>query len=89
MLPQLQVARINPALIARYGLPLDINGVLITDTGPYGARAGLKSLDIIRAINGDPIETTAEVEEVLSDPGRWVQLDLERAGRLLSLRFRL
>ncbi|WP_088635312.1 trypsin-like peptidase domain-containing protein [Phaeobacter sp. 22II1-1F12B] len=89
VLPQLQVARINPALIARYGLPLDINGVLITDTGPYGARAGLKPLDIIRAINGDPIETTAEVEEVLSDPGRWVQLDLERAGRLLSLRFRL
>jgi S1-C subfamily serine protease len=89
VLPGLRVARVNPQIIARYGLPLDVSGILVTDTGRYGARAGLRPLDLIAAINGQTVETSADVAAALRDPGRRVRIDLLRGGRLIALQFRL
>ena len=87
--PGLRVARANPVIIARFGMALNTKGVLVTDAGPIGARAGFKKLDIISEINGRKMETSADVEQALTDPGRRLQIELLRNGRRLSLRFRL
>lgn len=89
VLPDLTVALANPAVIARYGLPLKTEGVLVTDPGPLGARVGLQTGDVIRTINREEILASGDVEAALTRPGRRVQLELMRRGQKLSLRFRL
>lgn len=88
-LPGLRVARSNPAIIARYGLPLRLRGILVTDTGPLGARAGLKPMDEIVSINGRLVERTGEVRDALINPGRRVRMELQRKGRRVTLQFRM
>jgi len=89
VLPGVKVSRINPAVIARYGLPLTLTGVVVLDTGRLGARAGLKPGDVLLEINGSDIERSADVIQALTDPGRKVQMELQRRGQRMSLRFRL
>lgn len=89
VLPELSVARANPAVIARFGLPLNTQGVVVTGPGPYGARAGLQTGDVILAVNDHKIERSRDVQQALTDPGRWLQMDLLRRGQRVSLRFRL
>ncbi|MGD9864318.1 MAG: trypsin-like peptidase domain-containing protein [Pseudodonghicola sp.] len=89
VLPGLSIARANPAVIARYGLPLSTEGVVVADPGPYGGRAGLQQGDVILAIDDTAIARTGDVRKALTDPGRWLKVDLARRGQRVSLRFRL
>ena len=89
VLPGLTVARANPVILSRYGMPLATEGVVVTDPGPYGSRAGLRETDVILAVNGQEAEASRDVERALTDPGRAVQLDILRDGRRFQLRFRL
>ncbi|WP_050605855.1 trypsin-like peptidase domain-containing protein [Ruegeria sp. 6PALISEP08] len=89
VLPGLVVSRINPAVITKLGLPLSLSGVVVIDPGPYGARAGLRPGDVIETINAVDIQRPGDVERAMTDPGRRVQMGLQREGRSVSLRFRL
>lgn len=89
VLPGLTVARANPATIARLGLPLSTDGVVVTAPGPFGARAGLRVGDAINRIDRAPIETSSDVADALARSGRWVTIDLSRRGQPMQLRFRL
>ncbi len=88
-LPGLTVARINPQVITRLGLPLSAEGVVVTDPGPYAARGGVQTGDVVLAVNGKAVTSTDDVYALLANSGRWVQLDLNRRGRQVALRFRL
>ena len=83
------VARANPAIISRFGLPVSISGVIITDPGQFGTRAGLQFGDVVAVVNDTEMSTTQDVRDALTDPGRWVKMDLIRRGQRVSLRFRL
>lgn len=89
VLPGLRVARVNPAIIARLGLPLSAQGVVVTDAGPLGERAGLQAGDLLLAVNGREVAGSDELRDALTRPGRRLQLDLLRQGQRVSLRFRL
>ena len=89
VLPGLEVARANPAVIAENGLSLNTEGVVVTDPGPNGLRAGLRPGDVVLAINGEEIGRPGDVAALLSDPGRRLLIEIGRDGRRLSLRFRL
>ncbi|MEX0285180.1 MAG: trypsin-like peptidase domain-containing protein [Paracoccaceae bacterium] len=89
VLPGLTVARINPLQMARYGLPLNFEGVVVTVPGQYGGRVGLNPGDVLIGINGRDIETPGDVSRALRNPGRRVQMDVIRQGRRLALRFRV
>jgi len=88
-LPQVQLININPAVLAEFGLPLSSDGVVVADTGPFGARAGLRVGDVITEINGARVSDTGEAARKLAASGRWLSLSVERAGQRMQLRFRL
>lgn len=88
VLPGLTVARANPAIIARYGLPFNLSGVVVTDPARLGARVGLQTGDVLMSVNGRATERPGEVARALRKAGRRVQMDVMRGGRHISLRFR-
>ncbi|SDO59867.1 Do/DeqQ family serine protease [Lutimaribacter pacificus] len=89
VLPGLVVSNLNPAVIAEYGLPLGADGVLVDEPGPYGARIGLRPGDIIRAVNGDEIASTADADRALSADMRALSLDVQRGLQRIVMRARL
>ena len=88
-IPELEIANINPAVLAEYGLPLNATGVVITDPGPAGPRAGLARGDILRAINDVPLTDTAQAEALLRETSRWLSLEIQRGNQRQVMRFRL
>ncbi|SNY50296.1 Do/DeqQ family serine protease [Pseudooceanicola antarcticus] len=88
-IPGLALVTVNPAVIAEAGLAPDTQGALITDPGSIGLRAGLRALDVIEAVNGAPVTTSAEALRALDDARGMLALSVQREGKLLSMRFRL
>lgn len=89
ILAGLTVARANPAVISRLGLPLSTEGVVVLNPQAIGARVGLRPGDILVSINDERIGRPSDVRDSLSRASRRVRIDLERQGRPISLRFRL
>jgi Do/DeqQ family serine protease len=85
----LTVARINPALVAEFDLPLMAEGVAVTAVADLAARAGLQAGDVILGINGEAVGTPADVAMLARMPVRLWTIDLMRQGQPLRLRFRL
>lgn len=88
ILPGLAVARANPAMIARYGLALNAEGVLVTDPSRLGARIGLAGADVLVRINGQDVKNTKDVQRLLTETARKVRIDLLRNGKRVKLQFR-
>ncbi|THH34472.1 PDZ domain-containing protein [Aliishimia ponticola] len=87
VLPGMKLVRINPAVIAEYNLPLQADGVLVTDPGRLGAQVGLRPGDVISLINGTRVETPAMVRQALTRSGRY-RLAVLRGTRRVVLTFR-
>lgn len=88
ILPGLRLVQVNPAVISEYGLPLESDGVVVLDPGPFGLRAGLRAGDILRQINGRPVEQPQQVGDLLLRAAPRIQIEAERGMRRLILRFR-
>ncbi|MFU8776849.1 MAG: trypsin-like peptidase domain-containing protein [Roseovarius sp.] len=88
-IPQLTLSTINPAVIEQYRLPLMSEGVIVDDPGPYGARAGLRPGDILRAVNGRPVGDSHAARDALEGATGTLSLDLLRDGRRMALRLRI
>jgi Do/DeqQ family serine protease len=87
-LPGLAVSQINPAVIADFNLPLLAGGVVVSDAGPVAPRIGLRTGDVILAINGEGIETPGDVRKTLRRSGRGLVFDIQRGTNRAQLRFR-
>ncbi|OZB16518.1 MAG: serine protease [Rhodobacterales bacterium 34-62-10] len=90
-LPGLVVLNVNPAVLAEFNLPLATEGVVVETPGPFAARLGLQPGDVILAVNGQAIMSTAQLPEALSAAiaVRALSIDLQRGLQRLSLRSRL
>ncbi len=88
-IPGLGLAGINPAVLAEFGLPMSATGVVITDPGAVGTRAGLRRGDVIIAVNGTIVSDSQSANDALEATGKWLALDVMRGLERLSLRFRL
>ncbi|MDF1856930.1 trypsin-like peptidase domain-containing protein [Pseudooceanicola sp.] len=88
-IPELALVRINPAVLAEFGLPLTAEGAVVTDPGPFGARAGLRRGDVITAVNGVAVQGSADAISALGESRNRLTLDIQRGLERLSLRFRL
>lgn len=88
-IPQMILSTINPAVIEDYRLPLMSDGVIVDDPGPYGARAGLRTGDILRSVNGVATTDSASAASALERAENTLALEVQRGGRRMSLRFRI
>jgi Do/DeqQ family serine protease len=88
VLAGMEVARINPALMAELGLPLNKEGVVVVNPGQLGRRVGLQTGDVLRQIGRVRIQSPAEVGPALRDASPSVAIEAERGGQRLILRFR-
>jgi serine protease Do len=84
------------ALTARLARALGVRGVtgvLIADVAPGGpgARAGLRSGDVVVAIDATPVSSRAQLKRAMGGlvPGRTVTLNVRRAAATVSVRVKL
>ncbi|MDH3263992.1 MAG: PDZ domain-containing protein, partial [Paracoccaceae bacterium] len=85
----LAVADLTPRLLAEFGLPVGAEGVVVLAPGARGARGGLRSGDVILAVNGQAVETAVDVAQAAAEGGRNWYFDVVRQGRRVRLLFRL
>lgn len=86
-LPGLSVARVNPAVIAEMRLPLEAEGVVVTDLGTLGARVGLRVGDILLSIDGQKTEHPNAAAQALEKARRGTRVQALRRGGRVMLRF--
>ncbi|MBW4709886.1 trypsin-like peptidase domain-containing protein [Roseobacter sp. YSTF-M11] len=87
LLEGLALARINPAVIAEYNLPLESAGVVVTEAGRLGRRVGLQTGDVIAAVNDRAVTRPREVAAALETRARGYALTVTRGARRFVLRF--
>jgi len=88
LLPQMRVARINPAVIAELNLSLEARGIVVTQTGPVAPRIGLRKGDVILAINGVMPDHPRDIVALFAGQVRRFDVQILRGDRRISLRFR-
>ena len=83
---------LSPAAAQELGAdPFSARGVMVsavTDDA-IARQVGLQPGDIIKAINGQPIRTTADLQQTLSTAGGSWRLTIQRGGQEISGNFRL
>lgn len=86
----LAVSNINPAVQSELKLPTSVNaGVVVTRVPRALARVGLRTGDVLRAVNGLEIETTGDVEAASQMNTRRWRIDGVRGGQRFSYQFRI
>ncbi|GGE36616.1 Do family serine endopeptidase [Actibacterium pelagium] len=85
----LKAVRINPAVIGEYNLPFSANGVLVTDPGRLGNRAGLRAGDIVLQVNGKRINRPDDLRKAMRERTRNWSIEYLRGNRRSVLRFRI
>jgi hypothetical protein len=85
----LEVSNINPAVQSEMRLPIGSDGVVITRVPRHLRSIGLAPGDVIREINGNPMETTKDVIRASEEDTRRWQIIGERGGRIFNYRFRM
>ncbi|MFN3721797.1 MAG: trypsin-like peptidase domain-containing protein [Paracoccaceae bacterium] len=85
----LTVARVNPALSAELGLPMEVTGVVVTQVLDLAAQVGLRPRDVLLAINGRAVLAPQDVATAAREQTRRWAIDVNRGGQVVRLRFRL
>src|SRR5205814_2223356 len=79
---------ITPAMVKAFGLP-DTQGALVNDVikGSPADKAGLKRGDVIRRFDGKPIETSDQLQALVSQtpPKKPVQVEIVRTRKKMAL----
>jgi S1-C subfamily serine protease len=86
------VINLSPAAAQELGAdPFAARGVMISRISEDGLanEAGVQPGDIIKAVNGQPIRSTADLQQSLAASGRAWRLTIQRGGQEISGNFRL
>ncbi|MEM9059616.1 MAG: Do family serine endopeptidase [Pseudomonadota bacterium] len=87
-LPGLVVANANPTLIEELDLSVRSEGVLVLGARGPARRVGLRNGDFVRSVDGAEVSTVADLVRELSATSGDTALQIERNGRLGSVRYR-
>ncbi len=87
-----RIQSLDQGLAKQFNVP-DLNGALITDVEPGSpaAKAGLKSGDVIRKLNGHVVTSPDDLRYIVgeSNPGTEVTLEILRNGKPMTVRMQL
>jgi Do/DeqQ family serine protease len=80
------VVNLSPAVAEELGADPFVSGVLILDAGQgIAAQAGFRRGDLVREVNGRPIDRVADLGSIVST-GRW-RVVIERGGQRITAEF--
>ncbi|MER0237830.1 Do family serine endopeptidase [Fulvimarina sp. MAC8] len=84
------VWNMSPKVAEELDLPLETNGVVIAEVarGSLAARFGLRPRDLVITVNGNEVDTTSSIEDILSEDWGGYDFEIERGGRRLVRRVR-
>jgi S1-C subfamily serine protease len=88
-LPGITLEQINPAVSVELGLPIIASGVVVSDPGETGARAGLRKGNILLGINREKVLSPAQADALLQTAKGRLVLTLQRGEGRVTLRFRI
>lgn len=80
------VINLSPAAAEELGVDPFATGVLITKAEGVAARAGFRSGDLVRQVNGREVGTVRDLAAALAGQGRW-RLVIERDGEQVTAQF--
>jgi Do/DeqQ family serine protease len=82
------VVNLSPAADDQYGLDLSARGVLVSDVGQgIAAQTGFQAGDVIRAVNGVAVTSTAQLAGLLATPvGGW-RVTIQRGDQQITAQF--
>jgi Do/DeqQ family serine protease len=81
------VVNLSPAVADEYGLDPFLKGVLVTASGQgIAARAGFQPGDIIRGVNGAPVNSVADLIAALNGAEGW-RITLQRGEQQITVQF--
>ncbi|WP_300034135.1 trypsin-like peptidase domain-containing protein [uncultured Roseobacter sp.] len=89
VLDGLELMRVNPSVIAAFGLPLEAAGVLVSDTGRLGRRAGLVRGDVIQVINEQAVSRPEDVRRMMAQRAGRYEMIVLRGARRIVVQFRV
>lgn len=77
---------LSPAVAEELSLDATQEGVVLSDVEPGSAAAqlGFRKGDIVVAINGERVETTRELERILTTRPRYWEITINRGGQVLT-----
>ncbi len=85
----LHISELTPKFQSEFGLSFSSNGLIILDPGQIASRLGLRRGDLLREVNGKPIDTIEDAISAISSIKSSGSITIIRSGRRVSLRFRL
>jgi len=84
------VEQLVPELALAYGIPKGQKGLVVTESATQAASAGLLAGDVIKAIDGQRVETIVDFIKVMNkaDLKKGISLDVYRQGQRFNLTIR-
>lgn len=87
--PDLILSSINPKVQTELKLPWDSDGFVVLNPGSLASRVGVQAGDIIRKVNGQPLRTGHDLDDLLLQNNRRGEILIQRGSRQIMVRFRL
>lgn len=81
-----KVAALSPRLAQRLGIRSNSTGVAILEIARNSPAAGFgfQPRDILREVNGEPIDSAEKLREIAMSQSRWWRFTVERDGRVMN-----
>ena len=85
----LHISELTPEFQSKFGLSFSSDGLIVLDPGRIASRLGLRRGDLLREVNGKPVDTIQDAIFAISSIKSSGSITVIRSGRRVSLRFRL
>ncbi|MFL2794479.1 MAG: trypsin-like peptidase domain-containing protein [Paracoccaceae bacterium] len=85
----LRISELTPEFQSKFGLSFSSTGLIVLGPGRIASRLGLRRGDLLREINGKPVDTIEDATSAIGSIKSSGSITIIRSGRRVSLRFRL
>lgn len=82
----IKVSELSPRLAQRLRMPADVQGVAVIEVqrGSPAENYGFRPGDIVRAVNGEEIISSEQLQQATSQQTRWWRFTVQRGGQVFN-----